>query len=61
MKRCLLGGAVVAAVVLFPADVSGQAAPPDPAKYGWHTSLEKARALARQTGQPLFVVFRCEP
>lgn len=30
-------------------------------KYGWHTSWEAARAEARQSGKPLFVVFRCEP
>ena len=30
-------------------------------KYGWHSSWETARAEARRTGKPLFVVFRCEP
>ena len=30
-------------------------------KYGWHSSWEAARAEARQSGKPLFVVFRCEP
>lgn len=28
---------------------------------GWHTDYAQARALARQTGKPLFVVFRCQP
>jgi hypothetical protein len=28
---------------------------------GWFTSYEAARAAARQSGKPLFVVFRCEP
>jgi hypothetical protein len=28
---------------------------------GWHTDYAAARAEARRTGKPLFVVFRCEP
>ena len=30
-------------------------------KYGWHSSWDAARAEAKKTGKPLFVVFRCEP
>ena len=26
---------------------------------GWHTSLQRGVEQARQTGKPLFVVFRC--
>ena len=26
----------------------------------WHRSLDRAVTLARQSGRPLFVVFRCE-
>ncbi|MDB5384473.1 MAG: hypothetical protein JWM11_119 [Planctomycetaceae bacterium] len=26
---------------------------------GWHTDLASACKLARETGKPLFVVFRC--
>jgi hypothetical protein len=26
----------------------------------WHEDYDAARALARKTGKPLFVVFRCE-
>ncbi len=32
-----------------------------PAQYGWLDSLSQGKALARQTGKPLFVVFRCQP
>jgi hypothetical protein len=32
-----------------------------PAQFGWQTNLEQAKALARKTGKPLFVVFRCQP
>ncbi len=28
---------------------------------GWLTDYAQARALARQTGKPLLVVFRCQP
>jgi hypothetical protein len=27
----------------------------------WLTSYEEARRVARATGKPIFVVFRCEP
>ena len=30
-------------------------------KFGWHTDYEAARAEARRTGKPIFLVFRCEP
>lgn len=30
-------------------------------KVHWHKDLEAARAEARKTGKPLFVVFRCVP
>ena len=26
---------------------------------GWHTSLERGAELSRESGRPLFVVFRC--
>jgi len=32
-----------------------------PAREGWHNDYEVARELARKTGKPLMVVFRCEP
>jgi hypothetical protein len=28
---------------------------------GWLTDYESAKVLARKTGKPLMVVFRCEP
>jgi hypothetical protein len=32
-----------------------------PARAGWETDYEVAKELARKTGKPLMVVFRCEP
>jgi hypothetical protein len=31
------------------------------AKYGWLNNLDQAKAEARKTGKPIFLVFRCEP
>ena len=34
---------------------------PDPAKYGWYNDYPAAKAEAKRTGKPIFLVFRCEP
>jgi hypothetical protein len=54
----LLGGLIVLILsgAAAPAQ-TGQAA----AKHGWHTDYDAARAEARRTGKPIFLVFRCEP
>jgi hypothetical protein len=31
------------------------------ARFGWLSNLEEGKALARKTGKPLMVVFRCVP
>lgn len=33
----------------------------EPARYGWFNDYAAARAEARRTGKPIFLVFRCEP
>ncbi|HEX3148232.1 MAG TPA: Trx7/PDZ domain-containing (seleno)protein [Gemmataceae bacterium] len=33
----------------------------DPRANGWHTDYTSAKAEAKRTGKPLFVVFRCDP
>ncbi len=30
-------------------------------EFGWHTNLDGAKTTARQTGKPIFLVFRCDP
>jgi hypothetical protein len=30
-------------------------------QFGWHTNLDGAKTVARQTGKPIFLVFRCDP
>jgi hypothetical protein len=34
---------------------------PQAASYGWLSSLEEGKTLARKTGKPLLVVLRCVP
>jgi opacity protein-like surface antigen len=34
---------------------------PNAAQFGWLTDYAAARAEAKRTGKPLFLVFRCEP
>jgi hypothetical protein len=57
MTRILLGSlAILAAAATAPAQTGKQAG-----RFGWHSSYESARAEARKTGRPIFLVFRCEP
>lgn len=30
-------------------------------QFGWHSNLEGAKTSARQSGKPIFLVFRCDP
>jgi hypothetical protein len=50
------GVAVGLIVSLLAAEARGQAKAPS-----WRTDYAAARAEARRTGKPLFVVFRCLP
>ena len=57
MNRVLAGlGVLVLAGV-------ADARPPktDAGKYGWHSDYATAKAEAKRTGKPIFLVFRCEP
>ena len=58
MKRSL---ATLALLVLPVPAAHAQAGRADPARFGWHTNYDDARAEARRTGKPIFLVFRCEP
>jgi hypothetical protein len=49
------------AVLLLAQSADAQPRKLDPAKYGWHTDLAAAKAEAKRTGKPIFLVFRCEP
>ena len=41
--------------------VIGQHPEPAAKQAGWLTDYQAARAVARSSGKPLFVVFRCQP
>jgi hypothetical protein len=47
--------------LLVAAGTASAAPKPDAAKYGWHTDYDAAKAEAKRTGKPIFLVFRCEP
>jgi hypothetical protein len=49
------------AIVLCAGVADAQPRKLDPAKYGWHADYAAARAEAKRTGKPIFLVFRCEP
>jgi hypothetical protein len=55
--RSVLLGTLAALALAIPA----VAANPDPAKTGWLTNYAAAKAAAKRSGTPIFLVFRCEP
>jgi hypothetical protein len=53
---------VLAAALLLLTAASASAQPGRGAdKFGWYADYAAARAEARRTGKPMFLVFRCEP
>ena len=61
MKNWFFAGAVSAAALVLARGVGPDAAGGPPSPPGWFTDYAKAKADARQSGKPLFVVFRCQP
>jgi hypothetical protein len=57
MHRALAG----LALLLLPGSAEAQSRKLDPARFGWHADYDAAKAEARRTGKPIFLVFRCEP
>lgn len=47
-------------LVLISAALSAAPAQAQARYLGWHTDLDEAAQVAKETGKPLFVVFRCE-
>lgn len=59
---CLALGLVALAEVPAAAQFQGpRGSEPNPAKYGWLSSLEEGKAQAKKIGKPLMVVLRCVP
>jgi hypothetical protein len=57
-QRWLLGAAAGVCFVVMTG--RAEAEPPERGRPPWRTEYEQARAAARTSGRPLFVVFRCE-
>jgi hypothetical protein len=57
LNRLLAGFILLAA----PGVIHAQPRKLEPARYGWHNDYAAARAEAKRTGKPIFLVFRCEP
>jgi len=57
MNRLLAG----LALVLLPCLADAQRPRTAPKQFGWYTDYAAARAEAKRTGKPIFLVFRCEP
>ena len=51
-------GAAAALAALALGGIAGRVQDDDPV--GWRRDLARARTEARQSGKPMFVVFRCE-
>jgi hypothetical protein len=52
MALMFVGGTALGAVVIEPVPVTG--------KIEWVYSYAEGKKVARETGKPMFVVFRCE-
>ena len=56
MKWCVLS---LSWLVLVPGSAEPQGK--NRARKNWHSDYIAAKALAKKTGKPMMVVFRCEP
>lgn len=56
MSRWMIAAGLTVAAALLPA--AGRAAPGKPV---WGSDLSAAKAEAKRTGKPIFLVFRCVP
>lgn len=57
MSRILAGLVLLA----LPGAADAQPRKTDAARFGWLTDYAAARAEAKRSGKPIFLVFRCEP
>ena len=53
--------ALALVLALLPANASAQSATAVAKTKGWYADYAAARAEAKRTGRPMFLVFRCEP
>jgi opacity protein-like surface antigen len=58
MHRFLAGCAVL---LMSASAANGQPGKGSANKFGWYGDYNAAKAEAKRTGKPMFLVFRCEP
>jgi opacity protein-like surface antigen len=58
MHRFLAGCGLI---LLTTATALAQGKSKDANKFGWYGDFNAAKAEAKRTGKPIFLVFRCEP
>ncbi len=61
MNRLAFGFPLVVGTGVFLLATASFQAKPNAKAFGWMTDLKKAKALAKQTGKPMFITFRCVP
>ena len=61
MRRWLTGSVFGLAFLAAGDRAAGQPAGQRALKSGWLTDYQAAKAIARASARPLFVVFRCQP
>ncbi len=61
MRWWLTGSTIGLILLAFGSKAAGQLPAQAAKQTGWFTDYEAARAAARSSGKPLFVVFRCQP
>jgi hypothetical protein len=61
MRRWLIGIALGLLLLTWGSPAIGQHTTEPARQAGWLTDYAAARALARSSGKPLFLVFRCQP
>ncbi len=54
-------GLFLLSIFVFPLSANAQAPQQLATRYNWHSDLNRAKAEARKTGKPMFLVFRCVP
>ncbi len=61
MQNRLIAVVLLAIFALTGKTISAQQGNHQATRFGWMTDYQAARTLARKTGKPLMVVFRCVP
>ena len=61
MRKWLTGSVLGLTVLMFGGRADAEPVAQAAQKAGWLTDYQAAKKIARESGKPLFVVFRCQP